>query len=327
MEKLLEIQNLSTSFLLDGQEVQVLRDVSFDIHQGESLAVVGESGSGKSVTAKSILRLIPSPPGKVLSGQILFHGQDILKLPMSEMRKIRGNQISMIFQEPMTSLNPVFTCGNQIGESLMLHQGLKKKQVKEYATEMLRMVGIPEPELRVHAYPHELSGGMRQRVMIAMALACKPDMLIADEPTTALDPTIQAQILDLIGNLQRQSHMAVLTITHDLGIVAGHCETVLVMYAGMVMEKASVKSLFHHPAHPYTVGLLAAMPMIHRKRERLKTIEGIVPAFSDMPQGCPFAPRCEKACERCVSQRPSLTEIEPGHLVRCWLPNLAEGAR
>ncbi|NCB05739.1 MAG: ATP-binding cassette domain-containing protein [Clostridia bacterium] len=183
------------------------------------------------------------------------------------------------------------------------------------------------PELRVHAYPHELSGGMRQRVMIAMALACKPDMLIADEPTTALDPTIQAQILDLIGNLQRQSHMAVLTITHDLGIVAGHCETVLVMYAGMVMEKASVKSLFHHPAHPYTVGLLAAMPMIHRKRERLKTIEGIVPAFSDMPQGCPFAPRCEKACERCVSQRPSLTEIEPGHLVRCWLPNLAEGAR
>lgn len=325
MEKLLELKNLSTSFMLDGREVQVLKDVSFSINDGESLAIVGESGSGKSVTAKSILRLIPSPPGRVLSGEVLFRGKDILKFSSSEMRKLRGNRISMIFQEPMTSLNPVFTSGNQISESLFLHQGLKSKELRGRAIDMLRLVGIQEPELRVKAYPHELSGGMRQRVMIAMALACQPDMLIADEPTTALDPTIQAQILDLIKTLQQKTNMAVLTITHDLGIVAGNCETVIVMYGGTIMEKANVKTLFHHPAHPYTAGLLAAMPMIHKKRDRLSMIEGIVPAFSDMPKGCPFYPRCSRATERCIAQRASLRELEPEHFVRCWTPILAEG--
>lgn len=321
MEKLLEVKNLSNSFILDGREIQVLNDVSFSIDVGESLAIVGESGSGKSVTAKSILRLIPSPPGRIHSGEILFQGEDILNMSNKQMRKIRGNRISMIFQEPMTSLNPVFTSGYQIRETLQLHQGLKKKELRDSVIEMLKIVGIQEPELRAKAYPHELSGGMRQRVMIAMALACQPDILIADEPTTALDPTIQAQILDLIKKLQQKTNMAVITITHDLGIVASNCETVIVMYGGTIMEKADVKTLFYKPVHPYTAGLLTAMPMIHKRREYLTTIKGSVPSFADMPKGCPFYPRCHRAIEKCITQRPSLREIEPNHQVRCWIPN------
>ncbi|MEA5014342.1 MAG: ABC transporter ATP-binding protein [Candidatus Limiplasma sp.] len=321
MEQLLEVKGLSTSFLLDGEEVKVVDDVSFVLAPGEALGIVGESGSGKSVTAKTVLRLIPSPPGKVLSGEILFQGEDLLKIPMNKMRRIRGNKISMIFQEPMTSLNPVFTCGNQIGESMILHQGVPKKQVLRRAAEMMKLVGIQDSGIRVKAYPHELSGGMRQRVMIAMALACEPALLIADEPTTALDPTIQAQILELIQSLRRKSNMAVMLITHDLGIVAGHCDTVIVMYAGTIMEKAPVKALFKQPAHPYTSGLLKAMPMIHKKRERLDTIEGIVPSFSKMPAGCPFYPRCPKADGLCIRQRPPLAPLGAERSVRCWHPN------
>ena len=321
MEQLLEVKGLSTSFLLDGEEVKVVDDVSFALAPGEALGIVGESGSGKSVTAKSVLRLIPSPPGKVLSGEILFQGEDLLKIPMNKMRRIRGNKISMIFQEPMTSLNPVFTCGNQIGESMILHQGVPKKQVLRRAAEMMKLVGIQDSDIRVKAYPHELSGGMRQRVMIAMALACEPALLIADEPTTALDPTIQAQILELIQSLRRKSNMAVMLITHDLGIVAGHCDTVIVMYAGTIMEKAPVKALFKQPAHPYTSGLLKAMPMIHKKRERLDTIEGSVPSFSKMPAGCPFYPRGPKADGLCIQQRPPLAPLGAERSVRCWHPN------
>jgi oligopeptide/dipeptide ABC transporter ATP-binding protein len=317
-EKLLEVKGLKTDFISEGLPRRIVDDISFYIDKGEVLGVVGESGSGKSVTAKSVLRLIPSPPGQIVGGEILFEGKDILKMGIEDLMHIRGNDISMIFQEPMSSLNPVFTCGNQIMEAIILHQKLDKTAARERAIEMLKMVGIQMPEQRVDCYPHELSGGMRQRVMIAMALSCTPKLLIADEPTTALDPTIQAQILELIRNVQQELGMSVMYITHDLGVVAETCDRVMVMYAGRIVEKASVKDLFRRPAHPYTQGLLKAVPKLNAKRERLYTIEGMVPHFSEMPIGCAFHPRCPYAESQCVEKRPVLSEVGIDHQAACW---------
>ncbi|HWP46885.1 MAG TPA: ABC transporter ATP-binding protein [Candidatus Limnocylindrales bacterium] len=321
-EPLLKVINLHTYFFTDEGVAKAVDGVDLEIHKGETLGVVGESGCGKSVTALSILRLIPDPPGKIIEGQILFKGQDLLKLSNSEMRKIRGNEISMIFQEPMTSLNPVFTIGNQIAEAIQLHQGLSKKASLEKAVDMLKLVGIPSPERRVKEYPHQLSGGMRQRAMIAMALSCNPSLLIADEPTTALDVTIQAQILDLINNLKRELGMAVILITHDLGIIAETAARVVVMYAGKVVEEADVYTLFEDPKHPYTQGLLRSIPrpdLGMTKETRLQEIPGIVPSLTDLPPGCSFNPRCPKVMDICRKETPKLKEIKPGHKVSCWL--------
>ncbi len=317
-EKLIEVKGLKTEFTIEGVPRRIIDDISFEIYRGEVLGVVGESGSGKSVTAKSILRLIPSPPGKITGGEILFNGKDILKMDMDNLMKIRGNAISMIFQEPMSSLNPVFTCGDQIKEGVRLHQKMDNKAARQKAIELLKMVGIPMPEQRIDSYPHELSGGMRQRIMIAMALSCSPQLLIADEPTTALDPTIQAQILDLIRKVQKEIGMSVMYITHDLGVVAETCDRVMVMYAGQIVEKADVAELFTKPGHPYTQGLLKAIPRLNTKRERLYVIKGMVPHFADMPVGCSFHPRCPYADARCVEQKPTLRAIKKGHLAACW---------
>lgn len=297
----------------------MVTDVSITVEEGEILGLVGESGSGKSVTAKNVMRLLPTPPASVLSGEILFKGRDILKLSEKEMRSVRGNEISMIFQEPMTSLNPVYTCGNQIMEAVMLHQHVDKKTARAKAEEMLKLVGMSMPEERLKNYPHELSGGMRQRVMIAMALCSNPSLLIADEPTTALDPTIQAQILELIGELQKKLGMSVLYITHDLGVVAELCHRVVVMYAGMVMEVAQTEDLFSKPAHPYTQGLMKAMPRMNSGGERLNSIEGVVPHITEMPKGCHFHPRCPYATELCRQSCPPMTDLGNGHQVRCHL--------
>jgi len=321
-EPLLKVINLKTYFFTDEGVVKAVDDVDLEIYKGETLGIVGESGCGKSVTALSILRLIPSPPGKIVGGQILFRGQELLKLSNSEMRKIRGNEISMIFQEPMTSLNPVFTIGNQIAEAIQLHQGLSKKASLEKAVDMLKLVGIPSPERRVKEYPHQLSGGMRQRAMIAMALSCNPSLLIADEPTTALDVTIQAQILDLMTNLKKDFDMAVMLITHDLGIIAETAARVVVMYAGKVVEEADVYSIFEDPKHPYTQGLLRSIPrpdLGMTKEARLQEIPGIVPSLAELPQGCAFNPRCPKVMDICRKETPELKEVKPGHKVRCWL--------
>jgi oligopeptide/dipeptide ABC transporter ATP-binding protein len=318
-EELIAVKGLKTDFTSEGIPMRIIDNVSFEIYKGEALGVVGESGSGKSVTARCILRLIPSPPGRIVGGEILFEGRDILSMSMGDLRHIRGNEISMIFQEPMSSLNPVFTCGSQIIEAITLHQKLDKRQAREKAIETLRLAGIQLPEERVDCYPHELSGGMRQRVMIAMALSCVPKLLIADEPTTALDPTIQAQILDLIRKLQKEMGMSVLYITHDLGVVAETCDRVMVMYAGQILEKASVQELFQRPTHPYTQGLLKSVPRLNaKKKERLHTIEGMVPHFAEMPKGCSFQPRCPCASEQCGLQRPTLETIGPEHEVACW---------
>ena len=316
-EPLLDVQNLGVSFSFNKKPYLVVRDVSFSVKRNEILGIVGESGSGKSVTVKTILRLIPDPPGHVESGNIIFDGQDILKLKMNEIYGIRGNRISMIFQEPMTSLNPVFTCGDQIAEAIMLHQGVGRAEAKEKTIEVLERVKIPMPEKRYHAYPHEMSGGMRQRVMIAIALSCSPEMLIADEPTTALDPTIQAQILSLMKQLQKENGMSVLLITHDLGVVAETCSRVIVMYGGMIMEEASVHDLFHNPLHPYTQGLMKAIPHVHKNVDRLYTIRDKVPHYTEMPQGCPFHPRCEFSCEACKIQEPKVIQLKDGHKTRC----------
>ncbi len=316
-EKLLEVCGLTAGFRYEGRWMNVIRDVSFEVYQSEIVGIVGESGSGKSVTAKHIMRLIPSPPGRISDGKILFEGKDIVEMSKRDVRKIRGNNISMIFQEPMTSLNPVFTCGDQICESIILHQRLTWKDAKKQTIEMLKLVGISSPETRFKAYPHELSGGMRQRVMIAIALSCNPRLLIADEPTTALDPTIQAQILDLIKLLQAKTSMSVIYITHDLGVVAELCERVVVMYAGMVMETSGVKELFKNPLHPYTRGLMMAMPRMDAIKKRLYTIEGKVPHFSEMPAGCPFNPRCPEVNDECLSACPDLFDAGGGHMVRC----------
>ncbi len=295
--------------------------VSFNIGEGKTLGLVGESGCGKSVTALSIMRLVPSPPGKIVGGEILYRGQDILKLNGAAMRKIRGNEISMIFQEPMTSLNPVFTIGNQIGEAIHLHQGLGKRETREKTIEMLRLVKIADPESRVDDYPHQLSGGMRQRVMIAMALSCKPSLLIADEPTTALDVTIQAQILELIKELQERLGMSLLLITHDLGVVAEQADEVAIMYAGKIVERTQTKAIFNRPLHPYTVGLLNSLPGAGvKKKKRLEAIAGVVPSLLDLPSGCRFRDRCPKAAGICAEAEPELVEKEQDHWVACYFP-------
>jgi len=321
MADLIQVQNLQTSFFTPEGEVRAVDGVSFEIGESKTLGLVGESGCGKSVTSLSIMRLIPSPPGQIVGGEIYYRGRDLLKLNKEEMRKIRGNEISMIFQEPMTSLNPVFTVGNQIGEAIRLHQGLGKKATRAKTIEMLRLVKIADPESRVDAYPHQLSGGMRQRVMIAMALSCNPSLLIADEPTTALDVTIQAQILELIKELQQRMGMALLLITHDLGVVAERADEVAIMYAGKIVERGSAEAIFARPLHPYTMGLINSLPGARgKKKKRLDAIPGVVPSPLDLPSGCRFRDRCPRAAGICAEAEPLLVEKESGHSVACYFP-------
>ena len=316
-DTLIQVKNLQISFKYDGVMTPVIRGVSFDIKRGETLGMVGESGSGKSVTSREIMRLIATPPARIDSGEILFEGRDILKMSDDELRSIRGNRISMIFQEPMTSLNPVYTCGDQIMEVIRLHKGVSKKEARQMAIEMLREVGVQSPETRVDCYPHELSGGMRQRVMIAMALSCSPTLLISDEPPTALDPTIQAQILQLIKDMKKKLNMSVLFITHDLGVVAQNCDRVVVMYAGKIVEVAEVCELFDHPAHPYTQGLIMSIPKMSSDVEELYSIDGSIPSFGSLPGGCTFGPRCPYFTEECTKSEPVLKDIGGGHLCAC----------
>jgi len=326
-EPLLEVRELQTHFFTDDGVIRAVDGVSFAIEPGETLAVVGESGSGKSVTSLSILRLVASPPGRIVGGAIGFRGRDLLTLSDAEMRSIRGREISMIFQEPMTSLNPVYTCGEQILEVLMLHEKLDRKTARARTVDLFRLVGIPSPEQRVDEYPHQMSGGMRQRVMIAMALACRPALLIADEPTTALDVTIQAQILDLLKGLQKELGMAVLLITHDLGVVAETADRVAVMYAGQVVEYCDVRPAFRSTRHPYTAGLLASLPKLGAETERLRVIPGNVPNPANFPSGCRFHPRCPIAVERCRTEMPTLRDVGGGHLARCFrAEEIASGA-
>ena len=328
MSALLEVENLGTWFYTRQGIVKAVDGVDFKVASGETLAIVGESGCGKSMTALSLLRLIPDPPGRIVSGSIKLGGRDLMKITEAEMRRVRGNEISMIFQEPMTSLNPVMTIGKQISEALILHRDMDRTQAMKRAIEMLDLVRIPAAIQRAKEYPHQLSGGMRQRAMIAMALACNPKVLIADEPTTALDVTIQAQILELIVELQREFKAAVLLITHDLGVVAETAHRVIVMYAGRKVEEAEVGELFARPLHPYTVGLLASIPRLdlmrgqaERTQGRLQEIPGIVPALFDLPPGCAFAPRCNRADDLCRRERPSYEEKQPGHWAACWHTN------
>jgi len=341
-QPLLELKDLNIAFNTERGQIRPVRDVSYSIYPGQTLAVVGESGCGKSVTALSILRLIPTPPGKVLSGEVLMEGRDLLKLSEPEMRQVRGRDIAMIFQEPMTSLNPVYTIGEQIAEAVMLHQKLNRKQAYEAAEEAMRDVGISDPGRRLYEYPHQMSGGMRQRVMIAMALSCKPKLLIADEPTTALDVTIQAQILELLRKLQREKGMSILLITHDLGVVAENADVVAVMYASRIVEYAPVEELFDHPLHPYTEGLLKSVPKLGAHSERLISIPGAVPNPAKFPAGCKFHPRCPrtrqaamapqaqtvevvtpeerfKVLNQCATQEPVLREILYNHWAACHL--------
>jgi len=317
-EPLLRLENLRTYFHTDEAVVRAVDGVSYEVNAGETLAVVGESGSGKSVTALSILRLIPQPPGRIEGGCILFKGRDLLTLTEPDMRRIRGAEISMIFQEPMTSLNPVFTCGEQIIEAVVLHDRVDRRAGRRRAIEMLELVGIPSPDQRVDAYPHQLSGGMRQRVMIAMALACRPSLLIADEPTTALDVTIQAQILDLLKRLQAELGMAVILITHDLGVVAETADRVAVMYAGQVVEYCDVRSAFKRPLHPYGAGLQASLPKLGEMRDSLRVIPGNVPNPARFPEGCRFHPRCPVMLDPLCLAVPDLREIESRHASRCF---------
>jgi oligopeptide/dipeptide ABC transporter ATP-binding protein len=314
---LLDIHGLTTHFFTRSGVIKAVDNLSIKLAKGRVLGLVGESGCGKTVTALSILNLVP-PPGKIVSGKILFEGQDLLSLDPAEMRAIRGAKISMIFQEPMTALNPVFTVGDQIAEVLTTHQDVTKQQALQAATELLRSVGIPLPEKRVDEYPHQLSGGMRQRVMIAMAIACRPLLILADEPTTALDVTIQAHILELLAKIQADMGMALVLVTHDLGLIAERAHEVAVMYAGRIMEQAETKELFLNPQHPYTRGLMASIPKPgEARKERLRTISGTVPRLSDLPRGCTFAPRCDIKTEKCESE-PDLVELKPAHFVRCW---------
>ena len=317
---LLQIRNLKTYFYTSDGVVKAVDDVSWNVDHGEVIGLVGESGCGKSVTALSILRLIPAPPGRVVDGEILFKGKNLLSLSLEEIRKIRGNDISMIFQEPMTSLNPVFTIGAQVAEAIQLHQKLNKKAALEKSIDMLKLVGIPSPEKRVKEYPHELSGGMKQRAMIAMALSCNPKILIADEPTTALDVTIQAQILDLMLKLKDEFDASIVLITHDLGVIAEMAQKVVVMYAGKVMEQAEVNKIFENPLNPYTQGLLNSLPKIDTAhKQKLNTIPGIVPSLYDLPKGCKFSPRCNQVIEICYQSEPELIEVDDAHWSRCWL--------
>ncbi len=319
----LDVKNLKTQFKTDDGAFFAVDDISFQVEKGKTLGIVGESGCGKSVTSLSIMRLIPTPPGKIASGEILFNGKDLLKLSEREMRSVRGNQISMIFQEPMTSLNPVFTIGNQISEAVSLHnKALTRDQIRNKTIEMLELVGIPEAKKRVDDYPHQLSGGMRQRVMIAMALSCSPQVLIADEPTTALDVTIQAQILELVRRLQKELGSSMILITHDLGVVAETCDNVAVMYAGKIVEYGTVHDIFDRPQHHYTKGLLNSVPHFEtgKRRERLVTIPGIVPNLLNIKPGCRFADRCVAAKGPCLEVHPELEEHAPGHKVACYFP-------
>jgi oligopeptide/dipeptide ABC transporter ATP-binding protein len=320
MAALLEVKNLVTRFRSGKKFITAADAVSFSLEERETLAIVGESGSGKSVTALSLMRLIPNPPGRISGGEAFFEGQDLLKKTKAEMRAIRGNRISMIFQEPMTSLNPVFTVGYQIYEALHLHQGMGKKDAREYSVEVLRQIGVPSPEERIDSYPHQLSGGMRQRVMIAMALCCNPKLLIADEPTTALDVTIQAQILDLIRNLMTSRDMSMILITHDLGIVADMALKVLVMYCGQVMEYGTVRDIFRNPLHPYTRGLMDSIPSMDADPSKpLYAIPGTVPDLSKLPEGCVFAPRCDRRMGQCAQARPEIKTLKNGRQIRCLL--------
>jgi oligopeptide/dipeptide ABC transporter ATP-binding protein len=318
MDSLIEVRNLEVQFEVRGVVLRAVDDVSFTIARGETLGLVGESGCGKSVTASAIMRLVPQPPGKIGGGQVLFEGTDLLKLPKKQMRSIRGNRISMIFQEPMTSLNPVYTVGDQVAEVIELHQNLKRREAMAKVVEVFGQVGIPAPETRVNDHPHKMSGGMRQRVMIAMALACNPRLMIADEPTTALDVTIQAQILDLMNKLKEDTGAAILFITHDLGVIAEMAQRVAVMYAGKMMEYASVTNLFDSPKHPYTIGLMTSVPAVSKGRDRLATIPGVVPSLFNIPEGCPYYDRCPDAREVCEEKLPDMIEVEREHWVRCW---------
>lgn len=317
MSPLLQVESLSVSFLTDEGRVCVVEDVSFAVETGETVGLVGESGCGKSVTAMAVMGLNPSPPSHVDSGHILFEGQDLLA-PGTDMRRVRGNRIGMIFQEPMTSLNPTFTVGFQIAEVLRIHRGMGRAAARSEVLDLLSLVGIGAPERRFGQYPHELSGGLRQRAMIAMAIACRPALLIADEPTTALDVTVQAQILELIKRLQAEMGMSVLLITHDLGVVAETCERVIVMYAGRIVERADVDALYRRARHPYTNGLLASSPQLGRKRPVLPTIPGMVPGPSQRGQGCYFASRCPRVLDRCHTVPPPLATVAPGHDAACW---------
>lgn len=318
-QTILKVNDLQTHFKSDSGTVRAVDGVSFEVVEGETLGVVGESGSGKSVTSLSIMKLLKDTPGKIAGGEILYKGKDLTHLSESEMRKIRGNEIAMIFQEPMTSLNPVFKIGKQLEETIRLHLKLSKKDSRLRAIEILEAVGISRPDKIIHDFPHQLSGGMRQRVMIAMAMACKPKLLIADEPTTALDVTIQAQILDLMKNLNKSEGTAILLITHDLGVVAEMCDRVVVMYAGRAVEESDVRSIFANPKHPYTQGLIASIPKIGERVDRLQSIPGNVPLPTRMPEGCKFAPRCPFAMDICWEKEPEFKKQSGEHAVRCWL--------
>ena len=321
MDPLLSVSQLKTYFYTSEGVAKAVDDVSFAVGHGETVGLVGESGCGKSVTALSIMRLVDDPPGKIAGGEIRLEGKNLLEVPRPEMRQIRGRDISMIFQEPMTSLNPVFTIGSQVSEAIRFHQRMQRGDIRDKSIELLKLVGIPSPERRISDYPHHLSGGMRQRIMIAMALACNPKVLIADEPTTALDVTIQAQIMDLMAGLQEKLKTAILLITHDLGLVAETTRRVIVMYLGKVVESAATAALFDEPLHPYTQGLMRSIPQIHEKHSKTRTlweIQGNVPSLIDLPPGCPFAGRCDRRMARCA-EAPPLLEIKPRHWVRCWL--------
>lgn len=318
MEKLLEIENLSVTFGSKEKAVKVIEGLNFCVNKGETLGIVGESGSGKSVTSLAVMGLLPANNAHI-GGSIQFEGTDLLKLSPEQMRDVRGNKISMIFQEPMTSLNPLHTCGQQIMEPILLHQHKSKEEAKKRALELLTLCGIPAPEQRFNEYPHQMSGGMRQRIMIAMALACDPQLLIADEPTTALDVTIQAQIMELLKELKQKTNMSIMMITHDLGIVADSCDRVVILYTGQIMEMAPVGQLFSDPQHPYTKGLMKAIPRLDKAQTRLEAIEGMVPDADKMPQGCHFHPRCPYATERCKKEAPQLKTLPDGRMVRCFL--------
>ncbi|KWU61478.1 MULTISPECIES: ABC transporter ATP-binding protein [Priestia] len=319
MEKMIQIKNLHVQFSTYGGRVQAVRGVSFDLHKGETLAIVGESGCGKSVTSQSIMRLIPTPPGRITSGSILFKGQDLTKLPEKKMRDIRGADISMIFQDPMTALNPTLRVGEQISENIMQHENISKEKAKEKAFEMLELVGIPNPKERLKQYPHEFSGGMRQRIVIAMALVCNPEVLIADEPTTALDVTIQAQILELFKDIQQKTDVSIVLITHDLGVVAQVADRVAVMYAGKIVEIGTRRDIFYTPQHPYTKGLLRSVPRLDLYESELVPIAGSPPDLFAPPSGCSFAPRCPYVMEVCDRMYPVSTKLKESHQVHCWL--------
>jgi oligopeptide transport system ATP-binding protein len=319
MPKLLEVKNLKTQFFTQDGVVHAVNGISYTVDKGETVAIVGESGSGKSVGVMSLIRLIPQPPGKIVDGEVWFDGQDLVKMSEDELREIRGNRIAMIFQDPMTSLNPVLTIGRQITEALELHLHMNKEQARKRAVQLLEMVGIPGAESRLDDYPHQFSGGMRQRVMIAMGLSCDPQLLIADEPTTALDVTIQAQIVDLVRRLQEELGMAIIWITHDLGVVAGLAQRVLVMYSGFIVEESEVNGIYAQPRHPYTLGLLRSIPRLDLGRQkRLVPIEGLPPDLLEPPNHCPFAPRCQFVFDKCWQENPPLMEVGPNHRAACW---------